>query len=230
MLVYMEPLNSHQKRIIELLLQGNKTLSEIVTELGISKPGVSKYLKKLEELDIIKGEYERNYDGRSIRYHLQPFHMVISIDPDTKTALSFAADEVLDEDFFLLGNIQQKEFRREVKEYLKQITSADFSSYLIVLYGSVAQGSANRKSDIDLLIFKDSWTKNEKNKILEHIAKASTITNHQAKPLFLSFDEFKTMDKTLKKEIKDNGIIIYEKGKRWNEIKQELKRYKSIMI
>jgi hypothetical protein len=38
------------------------------------------------------------------------------------------------------------------------------------------------------------------------------------------------MDKILKKEIKDNGIIIYEKGKQWNKIKQELKRYKSIMI
>ena len=38
------------------------------------------------------------------------------------------------------------------------------------------------------------------------------------------------MDKTLKKEIKDNGIIIYKKGKQWNEIKQELRRYKSIMI
>ena len=230
MLVNMELLNSYQKRIIELLLQGNKTLSDIATELGISKPGASKYLKKLEELNMVCGEYERNYDGRAIRYQLQPFHIVISIDPDTKTALSFTADDVLDEDFFLLGNIPQKEFRSEVKEYLKQIIEVDFIQYLIILYGSVAQGSANRKSDIDLLIIKDRWTKNEKDRILQQIAKATINTNHQAKPLFLSFDEFKNMDKTLKKEIKDNGIIIYEKGKRWNEIKQELKRYKNIMI
>lgn len=226
----MELMNSYQKRIIGLLLQSNKTLSDIATELKISKPGASKYLKKLEELKMVKGEYERNYDGRTIRYHLQPFHLVISIDPDTKTALNFAADDALDEDFFLLGNIPQKEFRIEVKEYLKQITEADFVQYLIILYGSVAQGSANRKSDIDLLVIKNSWKKNEKDKILEQIAKATTGTNHQAKPLFLSSDEFKTMDKTLKKEIKDNGIIIYEKGKQWNEIKQELKRYKNIMI
>ena len=230
MLVCMELMSGYQKRIIELLLQGNKTLSELVTELGISKPGASKYLKKLEELKIIKGEYERNYDGRTIRYHLQPFHMVVSIDPDTKTAISFAADDALDEDFFLLGNILQKEFRSEVKEYLKQITSVDFSSYLIVLYGSVAQGSANRKSDIDLLFIKDSWTKDEMGEILDRIVKATTGVNHAAKPLFLILDEFKTMDKALKKEIKDNGIIIYEKGKRWNERKQELKRYTSIMI
>jgi predicted nucleotidyltransferase len=226
----MELLNNYQKRIIELLLQGNKTLSDVATELGISKPGASKYLKKLEELNMIRGEYERNYDGRTIRYQLQPFHIVISIDPDTKTAISFTADDVLDGDFFLLGNVPQKEFRREVKEYLKQITEVDFIQYLIILYGSVAMGSASRKSDIDILIIKDKWTKNEKDEILQQIAKATTRSNHQAKPLFLSFDEFKTMDKTLKKEIKDNGIIIYEKGKRWNEIKQELKRYKNIMI
>jgi predicted nucleotidyltransferase len=226
----MEILNSHQKRIIELLLQGNKTLSEIVAEIGISKPGAIKHLKKLEELNIIKGEYERNYNGRIVRYHLQPFHMVISIDPETKTALSFAADDVLDEDFILLGNIPQKEFRDEAKEYLKQITNVNFVSFLIILYGSVAQGSANRKSDIDLLILKDNWTKDETGEILDRIVKATTDVNHVAKPLFLSFNEFKNMDKTLKKEIKDNGIIIYEKGKQWKKIKQELKRYKSIMI
>ena len=226
----MEILNNYQKKIIELLLQDNKTLSEIVAEIGISKPGIIKHLKKLEELNLIKGEYERNYNGRIVRYHLQPFHMVISIDPETKVALSFAADDVLDEDFILLGNIPQKEFRGEVKEYLKQITGVDFSSYLIVLYGSVAQGSANRKSDIDILFIKDSWTKNEIGEILDRIVKATTSANHAAKPLFLSFDDFKTIDETLKNEIKDNGIIIYEKGKQWNEIKQELKRYKSIMI
>lgn len=230
MLVDMELLNSYQKRIIELLLHGDKTLSDIARELGISKPGASKYLKKLEELNMIKGEYERNYRGRAVRYHLQPFHMVISIDPDSKTALSFVADDVLDEDFFLIGAIPQKEFRGEVKEYLKQITKVDLVRYLIIVYGSVAQGSANRKSDIDLLIIKDNWTKNEKDKILEQIAKATTNTNHQAKPLFLNSDEFKTIDKILAKEIKDNGIIVYKKGKQWNEIKQELKRYKNIMI
>jgi hypothetical protein len=38
------------------------------------------------------------------------------------------------------------------------------------------------------------------------------------------------MDKTLKKEIRDNGVIIYEKGERWDKIKQELRRYKNITI
>lgn len=226
----MELFNASQKRIIEILLTGNKTLPEIASALGISKPGTSKYLKKLEQLNIVKGTYERNADGRTIRYSLQPFHMVLSIDPQLKTTFNFRADDVLDTDFFLLGYIPQKEFRKEVKEYLNQISKVDFAPYLIILYGSVAQGSANRKSDIDLLIIKDNWIKKDKEKVLQQIAKATIHTKHQAKPLFLSFDKFKYMDKTLKKEIRDNGIIIYEKGERWGKIKQELRKYKNITI
>ena len=226
----MELFNNSQKRIIEILLTGNETLPEIASALGISKPGTSKYLKKLEELNIVKGTYERNAEGRTIRYSLQPFHMVFSIDPQLKTTVNFKADDALDTDFFLLGYIPQKEFRNEVKEYLKQISKVDFAPYLIILYGSVAQGSASRKSDIDFLIIKDNWIKKDKEKLLQKIAKASIQTKHQAKPLFLSVDKYKYMDKTLKKEIRDDGIIIFEKGARWDKIKQELKKYKNITI
>ena len=226
----MELFNTSQKRIIELLLIDDKTLPEIAQELGISKPGTSKYLKKLEELNIVKGTYERNTEGRTIRYSLKPFHMIFSINPQSKITLNFKADDILDMKFLLLGYIPQKEFRNEVKHYLNQISKVDFGSYLIILYGSVAQGSANRKSDIDFLILKDNWTKKDKEKILQQIAKATIHTKHQAKPQFLSFNKFKDMDKTLKKEIIDNGIIVYEKGEQWDKIKQKLRRYKNITI
>jgi len=226
----MELFNPSQKKIIEILLKNDKTLPEIASALQMSKPGTSKYLKKLEELKIIKGTYERNNDGRTIRYCLQPFHMVLSIDPQTHTALNFKADDAFDTEYIYLGLIPQKEFRKEVKEYLNQISKVDFTQYIIILYGSVASGFANRKSDIDLLIIKDNWIQKDKEKVLQQIAKATIQSNHQAKPLFLSFEKYKYMDKTLKKEIRDNGIIIYEKGKRWNKIKQELRRYKNITI
>ena len=226
----MELFNTSQKRIIELLLIDDKTLPEIAHELGLSKPGTSKYLKKLEELNIVKGTYERNTEGRTIRYGLKPFHMIFSINPQSKITLNFKADDILDMKFLLLGYIPQKEFRNEVKHYLNQISKVDFGSYLIILYGSVAQGSANRKSDIDFLILKDNWTKKDKEKILQQIAKATIHTKHQAKPQFLSFNKFKDMDKTLKKEIIDNGIIVYEKGEQWDKIKQKLRRYKNITI
>ncbi len=226
----MELFNLSEKRIIELLLTGDKTLPELSAALGISKPGTSKYLKKLEESHILRGGYEKNIDGRTIRYHLQPFQIVLSIDPQLKTVLSFKADDILNQEFFLLGSIPQKEFRDEVKEYLEKLIETSIPRFTVILYGSVAQGSAHRKSDIDLLLVKEYWAKVEKNSILRSLAGAAVNTAHQIKPLFLGYTDFKRMESTLKKEIKDHGIIIFEKGRPWETIYQELHRYKSITI
>ena len=226
----MELLNKYEKRIIELLIQCDKTLPEISADIGISKPATSKYLKKLEEQNIIKGTYERNSIGRTIKYSLQQFHMVFSINPANKLVIGFKADVPIDVDYIYLGYITQKEFREEVKYYLKEINKSNLDDYIILLYGSVAQGIAQRKSDIDLLFLKESWSKKEKDEILNLIAIASNKCDHQAKPLFKSIKEYENMDKSLQKQIKENGFILYETGKQWGRIKQHLKRYKIITI
>ena len=43
----MELLNKYEKKIIEILIRNDKTLSEISAVIGISKPATSKHLKKL---------------------------------------------------------------------------------------------------------------------------------------------------------------------------------------
>jgi predicted transcriptional regulator len=82
-----------KKQIIEILLQNDFTLSEIAREIGISKPTTSMYLKRLEESGIVKGTYEKNYIGRAIRYRLQPFHIIFSINPDAKITINFIAEK-----------------------------------------------------------------------------------------------------------------------------------------
>jgi DNA-binding Lrp family transcriptional regulator len=226
----MELLNKYEKRIIEQLIQNDKTLPEISSVIGISKPATSKYLKKLEEQNIIKGTYQRNSIGRTIKYSLQQFQIVFSIDPKSKIIIGFKADEPLDFDNISLGYIKQKEFRGEVKEYLKEINKLNFQNQMIILYGSVSQGMAHRKSDIDLLFLKESWSKKEKNQVLEKIAIVSNKCAHQAKTLFKNNKEYENMDKTLQKQIKENGIVLNEKGKQWGRIKKQLRRYKIITI
>lgn len=226
----MELLNKYEKQIIEQLIESDKTLSEISEELGISKPATSKHLKKLEEQNIITGTYERNSVGRTIKYSLQPFHIVFSIDPINKSIIAFKANEPIDINHIYLGYIQQKEFREEAKNYLEEIKNVDFENYMVILYGSVAQGSAHRKSDIDLLFLKESWSKKDKDQILEKIAIISNKCNHPAKPFFKNTKEFQNIDKSLLNQIKENGIVLYENGERWNNLKQQLKRYKIITI
>jgi predicted nucleotidyltransferase len=226
----MELLNKYEKQIIELLIINDRTLPEISAEIGISKPAVSKYLKKLEEQKIIKGSYERNSIGRTIKYSLQPYHILFSIDTINKSIINLKADEPIDANHIFLGYIQQKEYRGEVKNYLEEINKTSFDNYMIILYGSVSQGTAQRKSDIDILVLKESWSKKEKDVVLEKIAIVSNKSNHLVKPLFKSVKEFEEMDETLKKQIKEHGIILYEKGYQWYKIKNQLKRYKIITI
>ena len=226
----MELLNKYEKQIIELLIQNDKTLPEISAAIGISKPATSKHLKKLEEQNIIKGIYERNFIGRTIKYCLRQFHLVFSIDPINKSIIGFKANDTLDINHIYLGYIQQKDFREEVKNYIKEIKNVDFENYMIILYGSVAQGSAHRKSDIDLLFLKESWSKKDKDQLLNKIAIISNKCNHLVKPIFKSVEEFQDIDKSLQKQIKENGIILHENGKKWEGIKQQLKRYKIITI
>jgi predicted nucleotidyltransferase len=228
MLILMDLFNPAQKRIIELLLTSDKTLPELSSALGRSKPGTSKFLKRLEELHIVTGTYERNIDGRTIRYHLRPFHMVLSIDPSSKTAFSFSADDALDTEFLFLGFIPQKELRDDVKHYLEELRKTDIRRLTVVLYGSVAQGIATRKSDVDLLLIKETWMKNERDSILRLLADASEETTHQMKPLFLNVSEFERMDPALKKEINDHGVILFENGSPWEMIRKDLQRYKTI--
>lgn len=226
----MKLLNTYEKQIIELLIQNDKTLPEISKVIRISKPATSKYLKKLEEQNIIKGTYERNSAGRTIKYSLKQFHIVFSLDPINKSVICFKADETIDSNYLFLGYIQQKKFRGEVKTYLKEIKNVDFKNYTIILFGSVAQGMAHRKSDIDLIFLKESWLKKEKDQILEKIAIASNQCDHQAKPFFKSIKEFEDIDTSLQKQIKEDGIILYEKDIQWERIRQQLKRYKTITI
>jgi len=226
----MNFLNKYEKQIIELLIQNDRSLSEISKVIGISKPATSKLLKKLEEQKLIKGEYEINSIGRTIRYSLQPFQLLFSIDPQNKFIISFKADEPIDTNYLYLGNIKQIEFRNDIREYLAKITKSHINRYLIILYGSVAQGIGTRKSDIDLLLLKNEWSKKERDKILNLLASASDKCNFQVKPVFKNTKEFEKNDKLLQKEIIKHGIVLFEKGSQWESIKEKMNRYKTITI
>jgi len=226
----MDLLSDYEKRILNLIANGKATLTEISREIGLSKPATSKYLKKLEEQGIIKGGYERSKEGRIIRYRLRGFHILFSVNSVEGTIVYIRADEPFDRNFPFLGFIPQKDFRREVREYLSEVVKANFDRWMIILYGSVAKGSAHRKSDIDLLFLKESWSKKEKEEILRLLAGAAERCRYRVDPSFVTPEEFNQMNESLKKEIKEHGIILYEKGEEWNGIKREMRRYRNITI
>ena len=57
-----------RRRIMDLLLDGERTVGELVDELGLSQPAVSKHLRVMREAGIV----EPRVDGQRRWYRLVP--------------------------------------------------------------------------------------------------------------------------------------------------------------
>jgi DNA-binding transcriptional ArsR family regulator len=62
--VLVEP---HRRRILDLLLEGEQTVGDLVSELGMSQPGVSKHLRVLRQAGLV----EVRADGQRRLYRLR---------------------------------------------------------------------------------------------------------------------------------------------------------------
>jgi DNA-binding transcriptional ArsR family regulator len=62
--VLVEP---HRRRILDLLRAGEQTVGDLVSELGLSQPGVSKHLRVLRQAGLV----EVRADGQRRRYRLR---------------------------------------------------------------------------------------------------------------------------------------------------------------
>jgi len=64
----------NRRIILEMLTEGEKTVTEIAAPLNLSLPGVSKHLKVLERAGLISRS--RNAQWRPCRLRPQPLHQV----------------------------------------------------------------------------------------------------------------------------------------------------------
>ena len=68
MTAYAALAEPHRRQILDLLRNGERTVSELVGQLSISQPGVSKHLRVLREAGLV----EIRPDGRRRWYGLRP--------------------------------------------------------------------------------------------------------------------------------------------------------------
>ena len=64
--------NSSRYALVEALLKGEKTVSQLVSAVGQSQPAVSQHLKTLKETGLVSDRR----DGQSIIYSLNTGHML----------------------------------------------------------------------------------------------------------------------------------------------------------
>ncbi|SDY35933.1 Nucleotidyltransferase domain-containing protein [Halobellus clavatus] len=106
------------------------SMSELATLTGANKGTISKAVKLLSQLDVVKTAQ----DGRTQQ---------VRINRDRLTK----PDPIL--------SIPQAEFHQPVQAFLQRIQDELDELVGVVLFGSVARGEADRASDIDLLVIVD---------------------------------------------------------------------------
>jgi DNA-binding transcriptional ArsR family regulator len=98
---------THRREVLDALIPGEKAVGELVNDLSMSQPQVSKHLRVLSEVGLVKCRAE----GRRRLYRLEivrlrPFHEWLA---QYEQALNDRLDRV--EDY--LQELQQKESGRE---------------------------------------------------------------------------------------------------------------------
>ncbi len=228
-------LKSTPRKIIETLVEGEKSLTEIADKLGLSKPGVSKHLKEMKLIGVVDEKKEKTETGIETFYSLNHFVLTLIINPGGRSIIGLRSKGPFSPRLLLLEQVEEGEFKKDLKKFLEAVIELDEDNRpeYIILFGSVAGGKGTWKSDIDLCILHRRWDEEDgasKREIEKLISQVIMETNHEIKPHFLDVLEFINGKSMLNKEIKESGLMIYGDIYGWDELWRKMKRYKSITL
>jgi predicted nucleotidyltransferase len=218
-------LSSHKAReILNLLLEGEKSLPEVTDHLGISKPATIKYLNDMERMGLVSSEMSTTKVGRVKVFKVHSYCFVFSIDPK-RGGMVYQNNDPLYHHNPFVGQVEQDEFRAAVNIYMFKIAEKLKIDFATVLYGSIARGEGTAKSDIDLLLLsKNEWKEKDKNIIMNALHEGSIKTQIQVKPQFWTLKDFLQKRDNLIKRIKSEGMILYDSIKD-EKLWKSMKRY-----
>jgi predicted nucleotidyltransferase/biotin operon repressor len=178
------------------------SINEIAEKTSGSNPSVKKFLEELSDIGLVKfrkkaGSYLVEYD-RSSRYDNAVEVMLgVEIRDMRRQAERFAYD---------LFNHTDEEFQNKL--------------FSVVLYGSVARGTANSNSDIDVLILANNTEDKDTvmDKALE-VAKKRSNSENEIVPMVETTEEFHEnwhSSTRFESNVEREGKIL--EGKNWEEI------------
>ena len=224
-------LNDAQRRMMTLLAsRGEVSLTDITREIGLSKPTVSKHLKDLQDLGFVSCREERTAKGREMRYSLNRYSFFLSIVPESSSVLSIETQRGFNLQRLLLEQVHDDEFLRDLKTLLDAIDRARKAEQplAVILFGSVAEGKGNWKSDIDVAVIRIEWGAESKAKAERLVSDVNMRTKHQIKPQYIDRAVFELGRSTLIEEIKSSGVVIFGDIGNGSVPWREMRRYRTI--
>ena len=180
--------DSAEEKIMGLFLDLKKHyFSEISKKTGLSRPRTLRALRKLAAAGILEVSAEANVKFYSF----------------TKKPLTYVAAAMIEYSKSLDFLDKNKTLKRSLEMF-----RAEYMDYLImIIFGSYAKGHATKTSDIDLLLIKDGFTKEDVKKVEELFGIINGRTGLKISPYLMSMVEF-DQKKAFVKEIIENHIIL----------------------
>lgn len=177
-------LSDSELKILEIFLDLKRHyFAEMAKNSKLTRPRTLRALRKLERQGILNIKTEANIKYYSLN-NIPKVWAILSLVEYNKT-----------ENFL------------EKNKTLKRALSMFKEKYLIItVFGSYVKGYAAKKSDIDLLLIRDGFSKSEIKKIEDLIDLINGRTGLKISPYLMKLDEFGKNE--LSREVIDNHILI----------------------
>ena len=172
---------------------------ELSKQLKIGMPSIDYAFKKIEKI------LKKKKSGNQIKYYLD--YSKYNLIP-TLYSIEYSRFNKL-----------PTKIRLSIKDFIKELKEKPL---MIILFGSYAEKTYTKHSDIDLLLV---YQKVTNAKSIEYIAKKINMrTNVKINPIYLSYSKFKKsfhdLTKKFFKNLKMNKIILEGVGL-WRQLKDE---------
>lgn len=238
------------RRILEALLDGPLTLTELAARCGVTKPSVSRPLRELESLGAIRRHELRDARGREVQYSLVGVSIHLEIHPEERYAISWASTGPNASGDLLLAQIRDPALRAELQTLLGawrvQLAARTdptdptpstiagpipwWERISLVVYGSVARGEATWKSDIDVLVVgATDVPASIRNVMLDAAADVETTTKHAVRVQFTTLALFLAADRVIDREAREEGVVVHAGGGE-DRLWPAMTRYRRISI
>ena len=226
------------RRILQSLLAGSKSLTDLSEETRLTKQALQRHLKDLERIGVIDRAYRPIGASREVVYHHAGCSLRLEIrppgtaDPLSGTVLSWATAGHEDPAFPLTAQIPRPEHRNEVVLVLRRLKRAlaeDFGSLFIVVFGSFVRGEATRKSDIDLMFVLPGEDARLRERTEDAIADLQSDVEHAIQPFFATREAFLAGKKRMPAAAAEEGMVVHAPAEE-RELWSLMKRYRTISI
>lgn len=220
------------RRVLDAMLHGASTLTEIADATGLRKPSLHPHLKELAALGVVEQQRIATPTGWEVRYALRDASLHLSIHGAERVALSWGSIGPWEPDVALVAQVPQPDVRAELATFLRALrraVGAPADDLAIVLFGSAARGDATWKSDIDLFILVDRPTPALDAAIELATFEAGTASQHAFQPVIMTRAEWSESRKRIAEDAREEGLLVWA-PRRENAPWSTLKRYRSISL